>query len=158
MEFFEVIKKRHCTRSFDSKKPVSKADIDRIIEAGKKAPSAGGIYPVEFTVIQEQEMKDQLTDSTANVLHRMDFIAESSVVIVIYADIEKTAAKYGERGKNLYVIQDAAAAAENIFLAVTALGLAACWVGAFDENIVQKVLNLKKDQRPMVIMPIGYGR
>ena len=158
MEFFEVIKKRHCTRSFNPKKLVSDLDIEKIIDAGKSAPSAGGIYPVKFAVVKKQPTKNRLADSTANVLHRMDFIPEAPVVIVVYADVEKTATKYGERGKNLYVIQDAAVATENIFLAATALGLGACWVGAFDENIVRKILHLKEDQRPMVIMPIGYRR
>jgi len=156
MEFFQVIQKRHCTRSFNPKKPVSEADIAKIIDAGKRAPSAGGIYPVGFAVVRREDLKAKVTDSTANVLHRMGFIAEAPVVIVIYADIDKATAKYGERGKNLYVIQDAAAAAENIFLAAIALGLGACWVGAFDEDIVRKALNLKKNERPMVIMPIGY--
>ncbi len=160
MEFFEVIKKRHCTRSFDSKKPVRDEDIAKIIDAGKRAPSAGGIYPVEFRIIKDQKTKDKLVESTRNVIRFrvMDFIAQAPVVLVIYADVEKTTAKYGERGKDLYVIQDAAAAAENIFLTSIALGLSACWVGAFDEDIVREVLNLKKNERPMVIMPIGYGQ
>ena len=156
MEFFEVINKRHCTRSFLSKK-ISKRDISRLIEAGKRAPSAGGIYPVEFAVVKDQVAKIKLADTTANVLHRMDFIAQASAVIVVYADVEKTESRYKARGRDLYVIQDAATAAENIFLAATALGIGACWVGAFDEEGVRKVIGLKSHERPMVIMPLGYS-
>jgi nitroreductase len=149
MEFFQVIKKRHCTRSFNSKKPVSDANLAKIIDAGKKAPSAGGLYPVKFAVVKDQKVKEKLAPT-------MTFLSQAPVVIVVYADQEKTAARYGQRGRDLYVIQDAAAAAENIFLAAIALGLAACWVGAFNEDAVRSVLNLKESERPMVIMPIGY--
>lgn len=156
MEFFEVISKRHCVRSYTSKK-VSAKDISKLIEAGKRAPSAGGIYPVEFAMIKDQTTKNKLADTTAHVLHRMDFIAQASAVIVVYADVKKTESRYKERGRDLYVIQDAAVATENIFLAATALGIGACWVGAFDEDEVRKVLGLKSNERPMVIMPLGYS-
>ena len=88
----------------------------------------------------------------------MSFIAQAPVILVIYADTKKTTERYGERGKNLYVICDAAAAAENIFLAVTALGLSTCWVGAFNEEKAAKILKLTKSQRPLVLMPIGYEK
>ena len=158
MDFFEVIKNRHCVRSFDPNEKVSDEDIAKIVDAGRRAPSAGGIYPVEFAVITDKKTISELTDSTTNVLRRMNFIEEAPIVIVIYADVERTATRYQNRGRGLYVIQDAAAAAENIFLATVALGLSTCWVGAFDEEHVRKTLNLKPDERPMVIMPIGYNK
>jgi nitroreductase len=156
MEFFEVINKRHCTRSFTSKK-VSEKDMAKLIETGKRAPSAGGIHPVKFAVVTDQKTKKAIADTTAQVLHRMDFIEQASAIIIVYADVQKTESRYKDRGRNLYVIQDAAVAAENIFLAATALGIGACWVGAFDEDEVRKVLHLKANQRPMTIMPLGYG-
>ena len=55
MEFFEVIEKRHCCRKYDPTKNVETSDIEKIIDAGKCAPSAGGIYPVEFKIIKEQK-------------------------------------------------------------------------------------------------------
>ena len=151
MEFFEVVKKRHCCRSFQPDKKVSNDLIEKIIAAGKAAPSAGGIYPVEFSVVKDDKTKEELAEAAQG----QDFIINASVILVIWADVEKTAAKYGERGRALYTIQDAAVAAENIFLAVTALKLDACWLGAFDENEVKKILHLSAHQRPMVIMPLG---
>lgn len=152
MDFFEVIKKRHCVRSFDQTREVADEQIKQIIEAGRRAPSAGGIYPVNFAVVREQGKKDKLAEASFG----QRFVALAPVVIVVSADIEKTAARYGERGRELYAIQDAAAAAENIFLAATALGLGACWVGAFDEEEVRSILGLSGNIRPLTIMPIGY--
>lgn len=77
-------------------------------------------------------------------------------MIVVSSDLEIVAAKYGERGRNLYAPQNCAAAVENILLAAIALGLGACWVGAFDEETAKQILDLPNNVRPMVLIPIGY--
>jgi len=153
MDFFEVVKKRHCCRNFNLKKKVNLRDLKRIIDSGKMAPSAGAFYPTKFRVIRDRKLKEEIAEVSSG---GKDFLADAPIVLVIYSDVEKTASYYGERGRNLYVICDASAAAENMFLAATALGLSTCWIGAFDEEKVAKLLNLKENQRPMVIMPIGY--
>jgi nitroreductase len=154
IDFWEVIKRRKSSRSFDRSKDVSENDIKKLLEAANCAPSAGAIYPTEFKVIRDQEVKNLL----AKAAFGQYFIAEAPVVIVVIADIEKSAAKYGKRGRNLYAIQDAAAATENLLLAATALDLGTCWVGAFDEDEVSKILKLEKSQRPLAIIPVGWAR
>jgi len=152
MDIWETIKKRHSVRSFNPNKDVPQELIEKIIEAANCAPSAGGIYPTNFVMVRDQEMKIRLGEAA---LAQM-FIAEAPVVIVVVADLEKTASRYGERGRNLYAIQDAAAATENLLLAATALNLGTCWVGAFSEEEVSQILKLKKSQRPLAIIPVGY--
>jgi nitroreductase len=154
MDIWQVFKKRHSVRNFDSKKDVSNDLIEKIIGAAKTAPSAGGLYPTDFIIVRDQKTKEQI----AKAALRQDFVAQAPVVIVVVSDVEKTASYYGERGRNLYVIQDAAAATENLILAATALGLGTCWVGAFDEEEVRKILKLKRDFRPLAIIPVGYEK
>jgi len=151
MDFWQVINKRKCVRSFDPAKEVTDEQIEKIIQAGRRAPSAGGIYPVDFIVIKDLNTKEKLTEAAFG----QSFIADAPVVIIVVVDAKKTASRYASRGEKLYSIQDGAAATENIFLAATALGLGACWVGAFDEEGVKEILRLNKDQRPQAIMPIG---
>lgn len=153
-DFWQVLKKRHCVRQFDSWREVPDELIKDLVEAGHFGPSAGNIHPEEFIVVREQETKEKLAEAALGQM----FVAEAPVVIVVIADTEKTASRYGERGRNLYAIQDAAAATENIFLAATDLGLSMCWVGAFDEKQVQKILKLQPNQRPLAILPIGYEK
>ncbi|MFN3301953.1 MAG: nitroreductase family protein [Patescibacteria group bacterium] len=153
-DFWQIVKKRHSVRNFDSTKNVSQEAIEKIIEAAKMAPSAGGIYPTDFIVIRDEKIKNQIAESAMGQY----FISQAPVVIVVIADIEKTASRYGERGRNLYVIQDAAAATENLLLAATALGLGSCWVGAFDEEELKRILKLKKNFRPLAIIPVGYEK
>ena len=154
MEFWQILKKRHCVRQFDSEHKVSDELIEGLIYAGHRCPSAGNIHPEDFVVVRDKKTKEKLAEAALSQM----FVAEAPVIIVVIADIEKTAAHYSERGRNLYAIQDAAAATENIFLAATDLGLAICWVGAFDEEEVQKILGLKSSQRPLTILPIGYEK
>lgn len=71
------------------------------------------------------------------------------------ADAEQSAGRYGERGRELYALQDTAAATEHILLAAVALGLGGCWVGAFDEGRAAQVLSLPPRHRPVAILPIG---
>jgi len=122
-----------------------------LIEAARLAPSAGNIQPWEFVIVRNAEIKRRLAIAA---LHQT-FIEEAPVVIVVCADVARSSWGYGSRGANLYCLQDTAAATENILLAAQALGLATCWVGAFHEDEVAKVVNTPKNVRPVAIVPVG---
>jgi nitroreductase len=83
------------------------------------------------------------------------FISQAPVVIVVWTNSEQVSS-YGRRGVELYSIQDAGAAVQNMLLAIHALGLASCWTGAFDEASVSEILELPGNLRPVAIVPIGY--
>ncbi len=151
MDVFEVIEQRRSIRAFTGKE-VSEADLKKILDAARMAPSAGNIQPWIFIVARKGDIKRRLAEAALN----QRFIEEASVVIVVCADEEKSARGYGSRGKHLYCIQDAAAATENMLLAAVGLGLGACWVGAFRENDVRETLKLPSGLRPVAIVPIGY--
>lgn len=154
MDIWEVFKKRKSIRSFDEKIKISEEQLTKILAAGKQAPSAGRIYPVDFFVVSEKKDKEKI----AKVANNQNFIAEAPLIIVVVANVEKSASYYGERGRSLYAIQDAAAATENMILAAVALGLSTCWVGAFDEEKVGEVLGLNGGERPLTILPIGQEK
>ena len=69
---------------------------------------------------------------------------------------KESAGQYGERGAELYAIQDATIAATYAQLAVTDVGLATVWVGAFDLKSLQDIFQ-KSDLVPVVVIPIGYA-
>jgi nitroreductase len=85
------------------------------------------------------------------------FIEEAPVVIVACADKERSKQGYGSRGEHLYCIQDTAAAVENMLLAAVAMGLGACWVGAFNEDNVRDALNMPDGLRPVTLIPVGWS-
>lgn len=153
-DFWEVLKKRHCAREFDSKKEVEDEKVEKILEAAKMAPSAGDMRDWHFEVVKDSDKKIKIAQAALGQM----FIAEAPVVIVVCSDLKIAEEHYEERGVNLYSIQDAAAACQNLFLACTALDLSACWVGAFDEREVRNVLEIPENVRPLIIVPVGYIR
>jgi len=151
VEIFGIFKSRRSIRSFTGEN-VSDEKIEKIIEAARWAPSAGNIQPWEFIVIRRLETKREIAKAALNQF----FIEEAPVVIVVCADEARSSRVYGSRGASLYCIQDTAAAIENMLLAICALGLGACWVGAFNEEEVKRILRIPRGLRPVAIIPIGH--
>lgn len=148
----EIFKKRYSVRSFKSNE-VELRKLKEILEAANSAPSAGNLKAREIKVVKDLETKKAL----ARVAHEQDFIAEAPIILVFFALSEKSGKKYGERGRQLYAIQDATISASFAWLQAVDLGLSACWVGAFDEKEVKEVLKVSPDWHPIAILPLGYS-
>jgi nitroreductase len=151
MDFWEVLERRHSVRDFESSVEVAPESVEQLLQAARQAPSAGNRQPWHFYVVRDPEVRRGL----AGAAYGQSFVAEAPLVIVVCADPERSAARYAQRGRELYCLQDTAAAAEHILLAAVALGLGGCWVGAFDEGQAAKVLELPRHHRPVAILPIG---
>jgi nitroreductase len=151
MDFWQVLQDRYSVRGFDPAVDVPPETVARLLEAALRAPSAGNRQPWHFYVVRSPETRQGL----AAAAYDQDFVAQAPVAIVVCADAEQSAGRYGDRGRTLYCLQDTAAATEHILLAAVALGLGSCWVGAFDEARAARVLNLPGHRRPVAILPIG---
>ena len=150
MDLFEAIKGRRSIRAYKDE-PVDEKDLYKMLKYATYAPSAGNLQPWEFIIVKSEEKKKAL----AKAAYSQMFITEAPIVIVVCANIPRTSIYYGSRGENLYVIQDTAAAIQNLLLVAYALGYGTCWVGAFDEDEVRRILGLPNYVRPMAIIPIG---
>ena len=84
-------------------------------------------------------------------------MAQAPVVLVFCAHAARSAGKYGQRGADLYCIQDATIACTFAMLSATALELSTVWVGAFDEGKVSRIINAPQAHRPVAMLPIGYA-
>lgn len=151
LDVFEAIKGRRSIRTFTSEE-ASEEEVERLIDAARMAPSAGNIQSWEFVIVRDAEIKRRL--SVAALDQR--FIEEAPVVIVVCANETRSGWSYGSRGVTLYCLQDTAAAIQNILLAAYALGLGTCWVGAFHEEEVRRLLNAPRGFRPVAIVPVGH--
>jgi nitroreductase len=150
----DVFNKRRSVRSFLARKP-SREQLRSILDAIESAPSAGGLKAREVFVVVEDEMKQKLVDAA----YGQEFIAQAPVVLVFWAIELRSGAKYGERGRRLFSIQDATIAASFAWLQAVGSGLGACWVGAFDEDAARSIFlkDVKPDWRPIALLPIGYA-
>jgi len=152
MEFFELIFLRKSTRQF-AERGVDQEKIDRILQAARLAPSAGDLKAYAVVVVRDREARSSLGDAA----YGQAFVARAPAVLVFLADGRRSESKYGRRGAELFSVQDATIAAAYAQLAATALGLATCWVGAFDERRVSRILNARERMRPIALLPIGYA-
>ncbi len=151
MSLLEIIKKRRSVRRFQSGREISKDVIEELIEALIWAPSAGNLQSRRFYLVRNQGVKDGLVKAAWG----QGFIAEAPLVIVACADM-RIGTYYGERGTDLYTLQDVAASVQNLLLLACEHGLATVWVGAFDEQSAAKALELPGHLRPVAIVPVGY--
>jgi nitroreductase len=151
MDLFDAIKGRRSIRKF-KKDPVDDEILRKVIEAGIWAPSAGNLQSWEVVVVKKSETKEKLVAAA----YLREFLAEAPLILVLCANQHACAASYNDRGRELYCVQDASCAGQNILLAVHALGLGACWVGAFDEDLVVRTLHLTPELRPVALIPMGY--
>lgn len=151
LDVFEAIETRRSVRAFTNEE-VSEEEVQKLIDAARRAPSAGNIQPWEFVIVRDAKIKHKLSAAALN----QTFIKEAPVVIVVCADESRSSWGYGSRGASLYCLQDTAAAIQNMLLVACALGLGTCWVGAFHEDEAAKVVNAPMGVRPVAIIPVGH--
>ncbi|XOB40547.1 MAG: nitroreductase family protein [Candidatus Nealsonbacteria bacterium] len=152
MELEEVLKNRHSIRKFQ-KKDIPDNIIKRILGLANLSPSAGNLQARSVVIVKDEKIREKISEATM----AQHFVAKAPVVFVICANLEESAIKYGKRGRELYAIQDATIFASYLQLAVTLLKLSSCWVGAFNEDKIKKILDLPEQIRPVVIMPTGFA-
>ena len=148
----DAIRERRSIRRFTSDE-IPDATLSRLLEAACLAPSAGNRQPWFFYIVRNADVRQNLAEAAFG----QKFLTEAPVVIVICAEPARSGARYGERGAELYCLQDTAAAAQNLMLMAAGLGLATCWVGAFDEEAVSEVLDIPDGFRPVIMVPVGYS-
>ncbi len=152
MDLDMIIEKRRSVRSYTSFVP-SDRDIEKLVVAAGAAPSAGNLKARKTFVIRSRSKKMQ---DIIEVLHQ-EWVSEAPFLLLFCADT-KAIEKYGDRGRDLYCIQDASIAATFAMLRATDIGLATCWVGAFDEEGISKAFGLPSHLRPVSILVVGYEK
>lgn len=151
----EIFKKRHAVRSYQSRS-INRQHLVAILAAADSAPSAGGLKAREVLVVTDDATKNKL----ARAAYGQDFVAQAPAVLVFWSVPSRSASKYGAvRGRDLYALQDATIAASFAWLQAVASGLAACWVGAFDDEAINSIFRerIGRDWRPIALLPVGYA-
>lgn len=145
-----LLGRRRMIRRFKSE-AVSEAQIERLLRAAVRAPSAGHTKPWAFVVVRDPGMRQEL----GRAAFAQMFVASAPVMLVACADASRARPRYGKRAQR-YALIDTAFASMCLLLAVTEERLGACFVGAFDDAEVARLLRLPSDVQPLAIIPVGY--
>ena len=149
----ETIAKRWSPRAFDANKPVSQAQIIALCEAARWAPSCFGDQPWRFIVWNKstnesawQQAFDTLAPSNQT------WVKNAPVLMLVCADT-----LFGHnQSPNRWAQYDTGAAAENLCLQATDLGLAAHQMGGFNADAAREAFKIPAQITPMAMLAIGY--
>ena len=152
MDLKKVLENRHSTRRFKKSKPVKFKEIIEVMDAARYAPSAGGLFTLKLILVDDDDLKSKVADACLG----QSFIAEAPYVIVVCSEMDQIKRSYGKRA-DIYARQQAGAAIENMLLKITDLGLASCWIGAFEDNMIKRILKIPETANVEAILPVGYA-
>ena len=148
MEVMEAIQKRRSVRAYEPRE-VEEEKLLRILEAGRLSPSASNRQERRFVVVKDAGMRKLLSEAAKN----QKFVAEAPVVIVACAAVDTDYVM--ACGQLAYPI-DTAIAVDHMTLQAVEEGLGTCWIGAFDEDRVKKLLDIPEEVRVVSLLPMGY--
>ena len=141
MDVFEAIQERRSIRSYQDT-PVPREIMEKILEAGRLAPSAKNCEPWHFIAVTDAAKRKALSGGTW-----AKFLAQSPLVIVACGDKKAS--------PDWYAI-DVALAMENMVLTAVSEGFGTCCVGSFIEKDIKAVLKIPEKFEVLVMLAVGY--
>ncbi|MBN2035865.1 MAG: nitroreductase family protein [Chitinispirillaceae bacterium] len=147
MDFIDLAKKRFSVRDYLDR-PVPDEVLERVLEAGRLAPSACNSQPWVFIVFGEKDSRRQLEG-----VYKKEWFMRAPVILAVCCD--RSVSWHRKDGKDFGDI-DVAIALDHITLAAAEAGLGTCWVGNFDPEVARQLLRLPQHIDPVAFTPLGY--
>jgi nitroreductase len=154
----ELIKQRQSDRKYDGK-PVENDKLERIIEAGRLAPSACNAQPWKLILVTDPALLKKMAEAaSAKLLGMNGFAGQATAMIVVVREKPNFSSRIGGTIKNKdYSLIDIGIASANICLQAAAEGIGSCMLGWFDESEVRSLLSIPRDKRVELIITLGYS-
>jgi len=150
MDFTKVITGRESIRSYDPTRPVERAVLERILDAGRIAPSAANRQPWRFLLASTRESLLSLRRT-----YPKPWFQDAPHILVV---VGKTGDAWSRQDGWNSIETDLAIAMDHIVLAAENEGVGTCWVGAYDPLLLRGAIGLSSDDRVYAITPLGYPR
>jgi nitroreductase len=142
MTAWDAIRSRRDVRDFDGR-PIADADLDQILEAGRRSPSSGNWQPWDFIVVTDRQ---QLTE-LAKVWRGGGHVARSAATIALIAPAAD------ERRRAPF---DIGQATMSIMLAAAGLGIGSGHSAVGDQQLARELLGFPEDRTCAFLIPLGY--
>jgi nitroreductase len=148
MEIMPEILQRRSVRSF-LPKPIEKDQLERILEAGRLAPSAKNRQEWRFIAIQKKEVLERMKDAAFG----QEFVAQAAAIIAICT----TNIDYRMPNGQLSYPMDLSIAASFMMMQAVHEGLATCCLTTFDEQEMREILTAPFSMRVVMLLLIGHS-
>jgi nitroreductase len=145
MEFMDAVANRKSCRSYSSQE-VEEEKLNKILEAARLAPSWANKQCCKYIVVKDKAK----IEAMAGVLK--SWMKQVPVVVAACADPKDS----GSRNGIDYFLVDVGISMQQLILAATDFGLGTCWIGAFDEAKIKKLLDVPANVKVVALTPIGY--
>jgi len=145
-EILELIRSRRSVRRFQDR-PVDEEMVDRILEAGRWAPSGRNNQPWRFVVVREAGLKERIASFTKYG----SVIKNAAVIIPVFIHHPSMYSEVKD-------YQSVGACLQNMLLMAHAQGLGAVWLGEILKNAgpVRDTLGLSDDLELMAVIALGW--
>ena len=143
MDVFEAIQERKSIRAYQDK-PIPRKTIERLLEAGRLAPSARNSEPWHFIAITNAQKRKALSKGLY-----AKFIAQAPLTIIVCGD---------KKASSDWYAVDASLAVENMVLTAVEEELGTCIVGSFKEADVKALLKIPERFKVIVLIAVGYPK
>jgi nitroreductase len=143
MQTWEAITSRRNVRSF-ADRHIDPADLDHILEAGRRSPSSQNWQPWDFVLVTDRAQLRELSLVGPGVGH----VAQSAATIAVIgppAENEFRRAQF-----------DLGQATMAILLAAADLGIGGCHAGVRDLPLARELLRLPPDRGSVLLISLGY--
>jgi len=152
MEFFETVTKRHCYRGAFQNTPILRNHLTQIVQAGLDAPSGKNAQTTRFVIVDEPRLV-----RTIGSMHESNKAMQQAQAFIACIIDQQPEVIY--EGMS-FQIEDCAAAAENMLLALTALGYASVWIDGWlriggHAETIGGLLALPNSKRIRILLPLG---
>lgn len=148
MDVFEAINNRRSIRRYKENQ-VEDEKLNKMLEAARIAPSAANRQEWKFIVVKDQEAREKLVDAA----NGQKFVAQAPITIVACSTESE---RIMPCGQHAYTV-DLSIAVSFMILEATELGLGTCWLGAYDEDAVKKILDIPDGIRVPAMFTLGYA-
>ena len=144
METWDAIRSRRNVRTY-SEEAIAPEDLDRILEAARRAPSAGNQQAWDFIVSTDREQLARLTRVGPAAGH----VAGSAATIALVAP------RSDDPQMRDLVQFDLGQATMSIMLAAADLGIGSAHAGAHDQELARRLLDVPEDRFCAVLVTLG---
>jgi nitroreductase len=148
MDFLTLAKKRYSCRHY-LEADIEKEKLDYVLEAARIAPSAANKQPWVFIVISDPDIRDLICKS-----YPRDWLKTAPLIVVACAD--HTQSWKRQKDEKDHADIDLAIAIDHLTLAASNVGLATCWICAFDADLCSEILSLPNNIEAIALIPLGY--
>lgn len=148
-EVMQAIRKRRVVRDMTDE-PVTQAQLEQVLVAGRWAPTGGNLQQNRFVVVQDAMIKGLVYQVAPGMFQR------PPAIILICSDMQKARDHQLGEDKSTFAM-DVGKAAQNMALAAHSLGLATGPVTSFSKTAVSRILNLPQTFEPQMFICLGHA-